>query len=69
MKPKVFLSVRIYIHSPLKLILQEKIKKRRNPSVKESRKGLGGSSGKTLKRNLYPLNCAGLIPKITMERV
>jgi hypothetical protein len=34
MKPRIFLSVRNYIHSPLKFILQVKIKRRKcNPSV------------------------------------
>jgi hypothetical protein len=37
-----------------------------NASVKE-RKGSGGSSGKTLKRNLYPFNCVGSLPKSTMQ--
>ena len=39
-----------------------------NPSVKKSRKGSGGSSVKTLKRNLYPLNYIGSFSKITMQR-
>jgi len=41
----------------------------RNHSVKEGRRGSGGSHGKTLKRNLYPLNCIGSLPKITIQRV
>jgi hypothetical protein len=39
-----------------------------NHSVKEGGKGSGGSPGKTLKRNLYPLNCVGSLPKITRQR-
>jgi hypothetical protein len=38
-----------------------------NPSVKKSRKGSGGSSVKTLKRNLYPLNCIGSFHKNTIQ--
>jgi hypothetical protein len=37
-----------------------------NSSVKD-RKGSGGSSVKTLKRNLYPLNYIGSFPKSTMQ--
>jgi hypothetical protein len=52
-----------------KAFCKKKLEEKPNAPDKESRKGSGGSSGKTLKRNLYPLNCGGLLPRITMERV
>jgi hypothetical protein len=39
-----------------------------SPSVKETQKGWEVLPEKTLKRNLYPLNCIGSLPKITMQR-